>query len=35
MLFDVVEVDDRVVKTLIAQPKESFALHFKKDEQPG
>src|SRR5947209_10376753 len=34
VLFDVVPVDDRVVKTLIAQPKERFALRFKKDVQP-
>jgi polysaccharide export outer membrane protein len=34
ILFDVVQVDDRVVATLRAQPKESFALRFKKDAQP-
>jgi polysaccharide export outer membrane protein len=34
ILFDVVEVDDRVVSTLLAQPKESFQVHFKKDAQP-
>jgi polysaccharide biosynthesis/export protein len=34
ILFDVVQVDDRVVDTLIAQPKERFALRFKKDAQP-
>ena len=34
ILFDVVPVDDRVVDTLIAQPKERFALRFKKDVQP-
>jgi polysaccharide export outer membrane protein len=34
ILFDVVPVDDRVVNTLIAQPKERFALRFKKDAQP-
>ena len=34
ILFDVVPVDDRVVNILIAQPKERFALHFKKDVQP-
>jgi polysaccharide export outer membrane protein len=34
ILFDVVEVDDRVVSTLLAQPRESFALRFKKDVQP-
>src|SRR5271165_4941523 len=34
ILFDVVQVDDRVVATLRAQPKESFALRFKKVAQP-
>ena len=34
ILFDVVQVDDRVVDALIAQPKERFALRFKKDAQP-
>jgi polysaccharide export outer membrane protein len=34
ILFDVVQVDDRVVNALIAQPKERFALRFKKDAQP-
>ncbi len=34
ILFDVVQVDDRVVKALIAQPKERFALRFQKDAQP-
>src|SRR6266853_2035849 len=34
ILFDVVPVDDRVVNTLIAQPKEKFTLRFKKDAQP-
>jgi protein involved in polysaccharide export with SLBB domain len=34
VLFDVVEVDDRVVSTLLAQPKESFQVRFKKDAQP-
>ena len=34
ILFDVVPVDDRVVNTLIAQPKERLALRFKKDVQP-
>src|SRR5262245_57280146 len=29
--FDVVEVDDRVVSSLLAQPKESFHLRFAKD----
>src|SRR5438477_11114067 len=33
VLYDVVPVDDRVVNTLIAQPKERFALRFKKDVQ--
>ena len=34
ILFDVVQVDDRVVGALIAQPKERFALRFQKDAQP-
>src|SRR5438876_12286236 len=34
ILFDVVQVDDRVVATLQAQPKESFALRFKRAAQP-
>lgn len=34
ILFDVVEVDDRVVSTLLAQPKESFALRFKLAAPP-
>jgi polysaccharide export outer membrane protein len=34
VLFDVVDVDDRVVSTLLAQPKESLALRFKKDAEP-
>ena len=34
ILFDVVQVDDRVVNTLRAQPKESFALRFKENAQP-
>jgi polysaccharide biosynthesis/export protein len=34
ILFDVVEVDDGVVSTLLAQPKESFQVRFKKDAQP-
>jgi polysaccharide export outer membrane protein len=34
ILFDVVQVDDRVVDTLRAQPKESFALRFKESAQP-
>src|ERR1700732_1374732 len=33
ILFDVVQVDDRVVTALIAQPKERFALRFQKDAQ--
>ena len=32
--FDVVEVDDHVVSTLLAQPKESFHARFDKDQQP-
>jgi len=34
VLFDVVDVDDRVVAALAAQPRESFALRFKKDAEP-
>src|SRR5436305_11007732 len=34
ILFDVVQVDDRVVDALITQPKEKFALRFQKDAQP-
>jgi polysaccharide biosynthesis/export protein len=34
ILFDVVEVDDRVVSTLLAQPRESLAFRFNKDAQP-
>ena len=34
VLFDVVEVDDRVVSTLLAQPKESFRARFARDQQP-
>ena len=34
ILFDVVPVNDRVVNALIAQPRERFALRFKKDVQP-
>jgi polysaccharide export outer membrane protein len=34
ILFDVVQVDDGVVNTLRAQPKESFALRFNKDAEP-
>jgi polysaccharide export outer membrane protein len=35
ILFDVVEVDDRVVSTLRAQPKEGFAARFTQDTQPA
>jgi polysaccharide export outer membrane protein len=34
ILYDVVPVDDRVVSTLLARPKESFAARFRKDTQP-
>jgi polysaccharide biosynthesis/export protein len=34
ILFDVVPVDDRVVSTLLAQPKESFHARFEKDTDP-
>ena len=34
VLFDVVEVDNRVVSTLLAQPKESFHARFARDQQP-
>ena len=34
ILFDVVEVDDRVVSTLRAVPKERFAARFEHDTQP-
>ena len=34
VLFDVVEVDNRVVSTLVAQPKESFHARFAKDANP-
>jgi len=34
ILFDVVQVDDRVVSTLRAQSKESFAGRFTEDNQP-
>src|SRR5690348_6531169 len=34
ILYDVVAVDDRVVSTLLAQPKESFSARFGKDTQP-
>src|SRR5271166_384697 len=35
ILFDVVDVDRRVVSTLLAQPKESFQARFKKDGGPA
>lgn len=34
ILFDVVEVDNRVISALHAQPKESFAVRFREDAQP-
>jgi len=34
VLFDVVEVGDHVVSTLLAQPKESFHARFGKDDNP-
>src|SRR5438445_7842854 len=34
ILFDVVPVDQRVVSTLLAQPKESFHARFEKDADP-
>ena len=34
VLFDIVEVDNRVVSTLLAQPKESFHARFEKGLQP-
>ena len=34
VLYDVVPVDDRVVSTLLAQPRESFSTRFGKDTQP-
>jgi polysaccharide export outer membrane protein len=34
ILFDVVEVDQRVVSTLLSQPKESLAARFKPASQP-
>src|SRR5271169_5171196 len=34
VLFDIVEVDNRVVSTLLAQPKESFHARFEKGPQP-
>jgi polysaccharide export outer membrane protein len=35
ILYDVVPVDERVVSTLLAQPKESFAARFRKDTPPA
>lgn len=35
ILYDVVEVDNRVVSALLAQPKESFAARFKADTEPA
>jgi polysaccharide export outer membrane protein len=35
ILYDIVPVDDRVVSTLLAQPKESFATRFRKYSQPA
>ena len=34
VLFDVVEVDNRVLSTLFARPKESFHARFEKDREP-
>jgi polysaccharide biosynthesis/export protein len=34
VLFDVVDVDNHVVSTLLAQPKESFHARFEKDANP-
>jgi hypothetical protein len=34
ILYDVVPVNDRVVSTLLAQPKESFATGFRKIPNP-
>jgi polysaccharide export outer membrane protein len=34
VLFDIVEVDNRVVSTLLAQPRESFHGRFAKDDNP-
>ncbi len=34
IMFDVVEVDERVVSTLLSQPKESLAARFKKTAEP-
>src|SRR3984893_13723064 len=35
IVFDVIEVDDRVVSTLLAQPKESFRAQFQKNGEPA
>ena len=35
ILFDVVEVDDRVVSTLHSQPRESFARRFDTTALPS
>ena len=35
VLFDIVEVDNHVVSTLLAQPKESFHARFEKGLQPA
>ena len=34
IMFDVVEVDERVVSTLLSQPQESLAARFKKTAEP-
>ena len=34
ILFDVVQVDDRVVSTLLAQPRESFQVRFDTKAEP-
>jgi polysaccharide biosynthesis/export protein len=34
ILFDIVDVDERVVSALLGQPKESFAQRFKAADQP-
>jgi len=34
VLFDVVDVDNQVVSTLLAQPKESFHARFERDQYP-
>src|SRR5690349_6907675 len=34
IMFDVVEVDERVVSTLLSQPRESLAARFKKTAEP-